>query len=331
MESLLSLYNVLDQSVFGTEVKLITFVVIILQLFVSGFGLIALLSRPNDTSRKRFFILLMCFLVYNICGGFFPDPNIQMSEIIQLIFAYLSGIILPVYFFYYLTKELDINLGFLFNHRVLFAVLIVLFISSYLVPYFITKDPNSARQVFIIIPLIIGLMFCLKTVIFVFKNFKVKYTEEHFRFMANAGNFSIIFMVGLPVTTAIGDYQVIEVLLVNTSFVIITLAYLKRHIYLGRLEEELIQKFKAKNISAKEKTEINKEYDSDVNGNIVDLMQILTDREKELVTLLLDKEMSYQDISDKLFIARGTVSKHASNIYKKAKVKDRKSFKQKYL
>lgn len=326
MDKLYAFYNSMDLKVFGTEIRMITFVIIILQLFVSLFALITMLTRPKDMSRKRFFVLTLYFLVYNVFGGLFPNDSYEIPRLIQLILAYLSGICLPVYFFYYLTKELDINLGFLFNHRVLLFVLILLFISTYLVTYLVTGDPNSARQIFIIIPLMIGLLFCVKTVIFVLSHFKVKYAEEHFRYMANAGNFSIIFMVGLPVVTAFGDFQVIEVLLVNTSFIIISLAFIKRYIYLGRIEADIM-------IRLEQKKEIIVEEIQDTvipEFNILDMLAVLTGREQEIVQLLADEEMKYSDIAKVLFIAQGTVSKHASNIYRKFNVKNRKEFIQKF-
>ena len=51
----------------------------------------------------------------------------------------------------------------------------------------------------------------------------------------------------------------------------------------------------------------------------------LTKREIEIAFLILDKR-SYNEISDDLFIAPKTVSKHASNIFKKTKCNSKKDF-----
>ena len=42
--------------------------------------------------------------------------------------------------------------------------------------------------------------------------------------------------------------------------------------------------------------------------------------------MLFNEDYSYKDISNELFIAPKTVSKHASNIFKKTKTKNRKDF-----
>lgn len=55
------------------------------------------------------------------------------------------------------------------------------------------------------------------------------------------------------------------------------------------------------------------------------LNQGLTRREIEIALSILDS-MTYKEIGEELFIAENTVSKHASNIFKKTDVKNRTQF-----
>ena len=55
------------------------------------------------------------------------------------------------------------------------------------------------------------------------------------------------------------------------------------------------------------------------------LSKDLTRREIEIAMSILDNR-SYKDIGEELFIAESTVSKHASNIFKKTNVKNRTEF-----
>jgi DNA-binding NarL/FixJ family response regulator len=55
----------------------------------------------------------------------------------------------------------------------------------------------------------------------------------------------------------------------------------------------------------------------------------LTRREIE-VAISIFKNLSYEEISKELFIAEKTVSKHASNIFKKTGVKNRREFSKKF-
>ncbi len=66
-------------------------------------------------------------------------------------------------------------------------------------------------------------------------------------------------------------------------------------------------------------SELNKEYNQEVKSSLTD---ILTDRQKELLDLLL-KGFSNQEISDKLEISLHTTKVHISNIYKKLGVNNR--------
>ena len=50
--------------------------------------------------------------------------------------------------------------------------------------------------------------------------------------------------------------------------------------------------------------------------------QIISEREKEVIMLLI-KGLSYNEISEKLFISYKTVDKHISNIYEKTNVNNR--------
>ena len=90
--------------VFGTEMHIVTFVFVLLEIVMFFYQLVDYLSRPQDKSRMWYLILLFLLIVYNITGGLFPDPRINIPIVTQNIIAYGSGFLMGAYFPYYFYK-----------------------------------------------------------------------------------------------------------------------------------------------------------------------------------------------------------------------------------
>ena len=90
--------------VLGTEMHIVTFVFAILESVMFFYQFIYYLSRPQDESRLWYLILLFLLIVYNITGGLFPDPKINIPIITQNIIAYGSGFLVASYFPYYFYR-----------------------------------------------------------------------------------------------------------------------------------------------------------------------------------------------------------------------------------
>lgn len=292
---------------------IVTFLFLIIELLMMSSLIISWLCNPSDKSIIRFLLLVLIFIYYNLSSGFFPDKNIIIFPLIlQNIFAYSSGIAVAIYFFYYLTEEMDITVGS-FSLKTFSLILITSFLLSYVLTYIITKDKDIARIIFIGFPITLALSFSWTIVKALLKRQKEVYSKKPFKTMFYSSYFGVLCMCLFPVCVAFGDYQNIEGTIVNSSLFFVFFAYIKRHIYQLKIKTQgLIPKPPVN----------NQEKKYDINR----LKTILTPREMEIVFMLFNESCTYKDIADEMFIESKTVSKHASNIFKKTSTKTRKDF-----
>mgnify|MGYP000412744825 CR=1 FL=1 len=298
---------------FGTEIKIITIIFLIVEILMVSSLIISWASRPSDKSMSRFLFLILIFIYYNLSSGFLPDENITLLPlIIQNVLAYSSGIAVAIYFFYYLTVEMDITVG-KFNPKSFGVILVTSFLLSYVLTYIVTEDKDIARIIFIGFPITLALSFSWTTIKILLKKYKEVNPNTPFKSMFYASYFGILCMCLFPICVAFGDYQNIEGTIVNSSLFFVFFAYVKRHIYQSKIEsQDLTDKLPSN----------NEERKYDINR----LKSILTPREMEVVFMLFNESYTYSDIANEMFINSKTVSKHASNIFKKTNTKTRKDF-----
>jgi len=121
----------------------------------------------------------------------------------------------------------------------------------------------------------------------------------------------------LPILTVIGDYQWLTFTIMNAAFYAITIIEIDRYLYFLENKTKMYEVFAMSREQALCLPETKIIYED------------LTRREIE-ITLSILSNLSYKRIAKDLFIAESTVSKHASNIYKKTGVKNRRQFIHRY-
>tara|TARA_R110000764_G_scaffold191184_1_gene276399 strand:+ start:204 stop:662 length:459 start_codon:yes stop_codon:yes gene_type:complete len=124
---------------------------------------------------------------------------------------------------------------------------------------------------------------------------------------------SITCIAVLPLLTVIGDYQWLTFTVINISFFMITAMEIDRYLYLLEHKSKLVEvlEFYSEN---KEQFLKPKFFNKGLTRREIEIaMSVLGDR-------------SYKEIGEDLFIAESTVSKHASNIFKKMNVNSRAEF-----
>lgn len=303
----------MNQTVFGTEMVLLTFITGVIQFLSLFIHFGVLVSKPYNRANWRFLFLISLFVFYNICSGLFPDRNIHSINLfIQNVLAFGSGIILACYYFYFLVKEIEITQRKFFNIKFLFVTLVSSFLLLYVLTYFFYSDFKIARKVFIVPPVLIALYFCINTI----REIRIKSSQTSiqglYRSLNIAGKLGITFMATMPIVVSIGDYQLINNGLVNISFFLIWFSYYTLLLVQAKNEREL----------------------NDCKTNKVDKICIteigLTPRELEVAAYILKGE-NYNDLAERMFISHKTVSKHASNIFKKAECCNREEFLVKFL
>lgn len=304
----------MTQLVLGTEIMLVTAIIIFIELLLLSFFIISWISRPNDLSRRRFLFLTLYFLGFNIIGGLFPDKTIHIPLFIQYFLIYGSAIAMASYFFFFLSKEFDFKFSGFFNAKLLSISLSVTFLISYGIGYLVTGQHKMAYYTFIGFPIFIACFYCWKSVT-EFRKRKVNYEKDTpFKTMYYAGFFGVLLIAALPFESVLGGHQAIEILTVNTSYFLLARAYIKRYVFSQRMEYHLMEQ--TNNV--------------EISKSVHSLKEILSSREMEIAYHLVQSEKSYNEIADLHNIAPKTIGKHASNIFKKTEVQNRLQFISKY-
>ena len=295
---------------FGTAIHWTTFFYLLIDTFIVLLT-IYFSRKKTRSSLRRFLYLGILFVAYNATGGFLPIDNFPGPFILQYIITYGVAIALCVYIVYYLYKEYDIVvLKFNSSIRNLAILASVSFVVLFLIPYFLTDSLNSARFLFTIPISVIAFIF-----LFIFYR-RISNPSNPNPFILRRNKLSMVSVASialLPICTVIGDYQWITFTVMNLAFFAITAIEADRYLYFIENNNRMYEVFALK----------KKQRDESVERKII--YEDLTRREIEVALSILSN-LSYRNIAKDLFIAESTVSKHASNIFKKTGVKNRREF-----
>ena len=93
----------------GTQMHVVTFVFVCIEIVILFYLIIYKLSRPGDNTAILNIILISLLILYNVTGGLLPDPNLPGSVFIQNDIAYATGFITPCFFPYYVYKAFGLQ------------------------------------------------------------------------------------------------------------------------------------------------------------------------------------------------------------------------------
>lgn len=341
----------------GTQMHMVTFSIIMIELAMFFFQVIYFLERKDDRNRLRFLILLLFLIAYNVCSGLFPDEHIPIPITIQIILAYLVGFTMSMYVVYYFYKVFDLTHLKFFATYGLVLFLFLPFLLLFVIPYTLTGNLELSRKLTVIIPFLYGLGFIYSTTRALIQKFAECKNQndpqdalyEH----AMAAYISIVCWATLPVIVFFGDFQVLEHSVTNAGFLMMSVIYIRSSIRQARREYSMLlmselslrkkvndkdRQIEQLNEQQKENlvTLVAKAYNSVLNTNdplffspVVSLPVEdsrrkfnLTRREAEILYRLV-KGQAYKVIADELHISEKTVSKHVSNMFAKASVTNR--------
>jgi DNA-binding CsgD family transcriptional regulator len=300
--------------VFGTQIHIVTFIFIVLEFCMFIFQIFYYLFRPQDKRRLWYLLLLFLFQFYNITGGLFPDPKINIPLDIQEMIAYGSGFLMASYFPYYFYKAFDLTS---LRWHALFGVPLFL-ACPYLVFFVVVYAINGNLNVDIKYGMIAPFIYALVLLYVIFRAIRQKHKHER-----NQNQYfeEIVMYAAVTPWAALAFFgivessQLIEVLCTNTGIISITFLFIWRSVKSARGEYERLQELRSQG-----------------NGSVVfeEMCRFykLTTREIEIV-LLVRQGMTYKEISNQLFIAGKTVENHIQNIYEKTSVKNKVSLIQK--
>jgi DNA-binding CsgD family transcriptional regulator len=257
-------------------------------------------------------ILLFLLIVYNVTGGFFPDPQITWLPVhTQNIIAYGSGFLMASYFPYFFFRGL--RLESLRFHAVYGVPLFLLmpYLIFFGVLYVHNRDLDYAIRWGMIVPFFYSFVILYA----ILKAIRQTFAEETADgFPVTRVEAVLLYSAVLPwVCMAAFAYfhitQWIEVLFTNLGFVVITVIFMSRTV--KRRKMDLMRLQMMERLAPSEEV---------FEANL--LKYNFTQREMEVIRLIR-LGYSYEEIGEKLFISSGTVSRHVQNVHSKAEVKSR--------
>lgn len=294
--------------VFGTEMLLITFIFAVLEIVMFFYQFIYYLSRPQEKQRLYYLILLFLLIVYNVTGGFFPDPEINLPIVAQNSVAYGSGFLMASYFPYYFYKGFDLKrLRFHAIYGVL-LFLILPYLIFFVIVYWINKDLDLAIRYGIIAPFFYSIVLLWA----ILRAIRLKYKGNRSRatfIEVVAVYLAVIPWVMMTVIAYFNLGQLIEVICTNGGFVVITIMFIFKSVTQARLEYQQLMDVTINGVRPSAFQENCTRYK-------------LTNREIEIVQLLRQGS-KYQTIGEKLFISELTVKKHVHNVFEKVGVNNK--------
>jgi len=294
--------------VFGTQIHIVTFIFIVLETGMFILQLFYYLFRPEDKNRLWYLILLLLLLFYNITGGLFPDPKIQIPVSVQIMIAYGSGFLMASYFPFYFYKAFDLKP---LRWHAYYGVPLFLML-PYVVFFVIVYTINGNLDVDIKYGMIAPLIYALVLLWVIFRSIRKKYehNRDHHKYLEEiAMNIAVSPWAALAVFGFVEESQLLEVLCTNTGIIAISILFVLKSIRKARAEYQRLLKLSLDAMNPEIFTENCRRFR-------------LTKTEIEIVQMLF-KGMNNKEIADTMYISEETVKKHIYNTYRKSNVKNR--------
>ncbi|MCF8714662.1 helix-turn-helix transcriptional regulator [Joostella atrarenae] len=237
--------------------------------------------KPDKTKFRHLYLAIL-FLLYNLSNILLTRIPLSSSAILQKIISYSISSFMCIYLIWYLCNAVNIKIYRTKNSTLITSISAL---SIFLVPYLYTNSLDTTKSLFLILPTLSLLVFF----IFYFNVIKEKVKgQNNFKIQTYLVLSSILSIVTLPIPTYFGDYQPITQPLVCMSFFLVTTMEINSYIYKLKYTYPLV-------------FDINNQYN-------------LTHRENEIALQMVNGDC-YKKIAKNMFIAYGTVRKHASNIF----------------
>jgi signal transduction histidine kinase/DNA-binding NarL/FixJ family response regulator len=220
----------------GTQMHIITFIFVSIELVIFFYLIIYKLSRPDDKSAFLNLILIALLIIYNVSGGLLPDPNLPGSIFIQEIIAYGTGFITPCYFPYYVYNAFSLEkIKFHVFKGVALCLMLPYFL--FVIMYAATNNLDIAKNL-----LAIPMLYALWIIYSLAKAIKYKYRgvsgNKESKEEAAVLFFSITPWIGLPVVAYFDLSQAVEALITNPGFLLLLALQVNRHIKQFRTEHQ---------------------------------------------------------------------------------------------
>ena len=226
--------------VFGTQMHVVTFIFVIIEVVIFFYLLIYHLARPDDKIILLNIILIFLLVIYNVTGGLLPDPNLPGSPFIQESIAYGTGFITPSYFPYYVYKAFGLEKMKFHAFRGVYFFLLFPYL-LFVVVFAVSNDLNAAKNI-----LILPMLYALWVICSLVKAIRFKYGNNTYNRDSKEEIVvllvSITPWVGLPIIAYYNLSQATEALVSNGGFLLLFVLQLAGHIKQIRIEHDRLVK-----------------------------------------------------------------------------------------
>jgi len=220
----------------GTQMHIITFIFVSLELVIFFILVIYKFARPDDKTAFLNIVLITLLITYNVTGGLLPDPNLPGSIFIQEAIAYGTGFITPCYFPYYVYKAFGLEkMEFHANKGVFLCLILPYFL--FVIVYASTHNLGIAKNL-----LVLPVLYALWIFYSLLKALQYKY-GNNFRSKESKEEVAILFLsitpwIGLPIVSYFNLSQAIEASITNPGFLLLLALQVNRHIKQLRTEHQ---------------------------------------------------------------------------------------------
>ncbi|MEJ7823066.1 MAG: ATP-binding protein, partial [Chitinophagaceae bacterium] len=303
----------------GTQMHIITFIFVCIEIVIFFYLLIYRLARPDNKTTTLNIILIFLLITYNVTGGLLPDPNLPGSVFIQNDIAYFTGFITPCYFPYYVYKAFGLEKMKFHAFKGVYLFLILPYF-IFIVIYGVSNNLMTAKNLFIL-----PVLYAFWVLYSLYVSLKFKYRND-FSSREAKEEVTIIFLSLSPwVGLAFIDYfnvgQAAEASITNTGFLLLLALQVKKHI--EQLREDRLRLIDSENRLLNWNTNLQREVDKRtrelerINEQKTNTFVNLAHETKTPLTLInnyLEEYINSNGNSEELLIVKKNIEKLSSDI-----------------
>lgn len=303
----------------GTQMHIVTFIFICIEIVIFFYLLIYRLARPDDKTAILNIILIFLLIVYNVTGGLLPDPNLPGSLFVQEVVAYATGFIVPCYFPLYVYKAFGLEKMKFHAHKGVFLFLMFPYF-LFVVVYAASNNLDTAKNL-----LFIPVLYALWVIIALYKAIQYKYNRD---FSSNDSKEELIVLlislspwIGLPLIAYFNLSQAIEASVTNTGFLLLLALQLKKHIKELRTEHDKLivseQKLQNWNVTLQKEVDKRTKELEEANEQKTNTFVNLAHETKTPLTLInnyLDEYIKKEGSNEELNVVKKNVDKLSNDI-----------------